>query len=521
MLEKGGVLLTYEATTLLLYCAVFLIPVVVLICLSLFVLTREVRSVENWLIAFISCCYISTFLAIFIAHLYPALSPYLTNYWHAPIGILSLGALIHLAYWLIRNLRQIRIPLAPYIFYTPAIAVFIGAFFAELPSIQFYNNNIWIYSSTTPFLTDVYNLSGILLLSLLGFVIYIALKIRRGIQKKMFYYFSTVLIVIISAFYLVEWLLPTNLTFPFLSMYIQVACILAIGAGMVHLELSPSIANRYRELITVSPIGIIILDHEFRIVEINDNARKPIVQYGVENIIHALFFNDSSLEKKGSVYDLLTNQRLLTNHIMRMKDPLSDNVYFLAMNASILEEEHQPFYYLSFFDITEEMTHQQQLQQLAFEDQLTKLPNRAYFIPKVTQLMTESQQGTLILIDLNSFKQINDTYGHKIGDYVLQHTAQILRNELQSNDEIARLGGDEFVIYLPTSNEAHAIRFVDSLRERFVSTPFIYEQLSLIISPSIGYSIVYATLSTHFEYYYQLADEAMYLDKQRIRKARQ
>ena len=86
---------------------------------------------------------------------------------------------------------------------------------------------------------------------------------------------------------------------------------------------------------------------------------------------------------------------------------------------------------------------------------------------------------------------------------------------------MARLGGDEFVIYLPNSDEAHAMRFVDSLRERFVSTPFIYEQLSLIISPSIGYSIIHATISTHFEYYYQLADDAMYLDKQRIKKARE
>lgn len=513
--------MTYDATTLLLYCCVFLIPVVILICSSLFILTRGLHSFANWLITFILCCYISTFLAIFIAHSYPTLSPYLTNYVHAPAGILSLGALIHLAYWLIRNLRQIHIPLAPYIFYVPALAVFIGAFFADLPFAQFHKNNIWIHTSTTTFLTDVYNLSGILLVSLLCFVIYIALKIRRGIQKKMFYYFSTVLVISISAFYIVEWLLPDNLFFPFFSMYIQVSCILAIGAGMVHLELSPSIANRYRELIAVSPIGIVILDHEFRIVDINDNARKPIVQYGVENVIHALFFNDSSLEKNGSVYDLLTKQRILTNHVMRMKDSLSDNVYFLSINASILEEEHQLFYYLSFFDMTEEMIHQQQLQQLAFEDQLTKLPNRAYFIPKVTQLVTDLQQGTLILIDLNSFKQINDTYGHKIGDYVLQHTAQILRNEIQSNDEMARLGGDEFVIYLPNSDEAHAMRFVDSLRERFVSTPFIYEQLSLIISPSIGYSIIHATISTHFEYYYQLADDAMYLDKQRIKKARE
>lgn len=512
--------MTYDATTLLIYCCAFLLPVAILICLSLFVLTRGLHSLENRLIAFICCCYMVSFISIFFAHLQPTIHPYLTNYVHAPIGILSLSALMHLAYWLIRNLNQVRIPFAPFIFYVPAAAVFIGAFFAPLPTTGFENGNIWLQNTMTPFISLVYSLSAILLLGLLGFASYIALKVRRGIQKKMFYYFSSVLIIIIGAFYTVEWLLPPQTAFPFMSMYIQVACILAVGAGMVHLELSPSIANRYRELITVAPIGIVILDHEFRISEINDNAREPIEQYGVENIVHQLFFNDLSLNHSGSIYNLLTKRGILTNHIVRMEDPFSDDAYFLSVNASILEEEHHYFYYLSYFDMTEEMKQQQRLHQLAYEDQLTHLPNRAYFIPKVTNLINTLKMGTLILMDLNSFKQINDTYGHKIGDYVLQYTAQLLRDAAQPTHELARLGGDEFVLYLPDSNEAFAMRFVDDLRTRFVSNPFQYEDLSFIISPSIGYAIVHADVSAHFEYYYQLADDAMYVDKQRIKKAR-
>lgn len=512
--------MTYDATTLLLYCCAFLIPVVILICLSLFILTRGLHSLENQLIAFISFCHMLTFISVFISYLKPNLNPYLTNYLHAPIGILSLGALMHLAYWLIRNLEQVRIPFAPFVFYVPAIGVFIGAFFAPLSTAHFLDNSIWFQNSMTPFLSFVYSLSAFLLLALLGFAIYIALKIRRGIQKKMFYYFASVLVIIIGAFYTVEWLLPPNVTFPFMSMYIQVACILAVGAGMVHLELSPSIANRYRELINVSPIGIVILDHEFKITEINDNAREPIEQYGVENVVHQLFFNDLSLTKSGSIYDLLTKDHVITNHVVRMEDPYSDDVYFLSVNASILEEEHHYFYYLSYFDMTEEMQQQQRIHQLAYEDQLTKLPNRAYFIPKVTSLIETLQVGTLILMDLNSFKQINDTYGHKIGDYVLQHTAQILRDASQTTYELARLGGDEFVLYLPDSNEGFAMRFVDELRNLFVTNSFQHESLSFIISPSIGYALVHSDISLHFEYYYQIADETMYADKQRIKKAR-
>lgn len=509
----------FDASTLLLYACIFLIPVAILVCLSLFILTRGFYNIENRLIAFIAICYVFSFLGTFAVHITPLnISPYFTQFVVAEAGILSLGSLMHLAYLLIRNIVTKRILFAPYIFYVPAMVVFISAFFFELPTAYYTADGLWIKNELTPFLKMVYMLSGIMLLTLLAFAIIIAFKIRRGIRKKMFFYFSTIIAIIIVVYFSVTFILPAYVAFPHTPMYIQLFCILAIGADMIHLELAPSVANRYRELIAVSPIGIIVLDEEFNIIDINDNAKRPLEKYGVENVLKPALFKDLSLQKNGTIHDLLQQHKTLTNHIIQMRAPDKDKPYYYAVNAALLEEDHHHFYYLSFSNMTTEMYQQQQLHELAYKDQLTDLPNRAYFIPKVTSLMAAKENGALILLDLNFFKQINDTYGHQVGDYVLQHTANLLKDQIASTHEVARLGGDEFVIYLPYVHEIETLNFIKQLRQRFESTPFSYENITITVSPSIGYAIVYPEQSSHFEHYYQLADEAMYEDKQRIKK---
>lgn len=511
--------MVFDASTLLLYSFVFLIPVIILVCLSIFTLTRDFYSTANRLITFISICYIVAFLGTFAAHISPLhISPYFAHFVLPVAGILSLGGLIHLVYLLVRNNTTNRILLAPSIFYAPGIGVFIAAFFFDVPEAYRIADGLWIKNELTPFLEAIYMLSGVMLLTIFLFAIKIAINIKKGIRKKMLIYMSAIIGMIIVVYFIVSFILPENIEFPYTPMYIQLFCILAIGGDMIHLELAPSMANRYRELISVSPIAIVLLDEHFNIIDMNDLARRPIEKYGIEKILKPAVFNDVSILQNGSIHDLLHKHKTLTDHIIKMNDPDKNKIYYYSVNAALLEEEHHHFYYLSFLNMTTEIQQQQQLHELAYKDQLTDLPNRAYFIPKVTAMMNSIDKGALVLLDLNFFKQINDSYGHQIGDYVLQHVAQLLKDTVEASYELARIGGDEFVIYLPYVHELDTLNFIQQLRERFETTPFIFKNITLTISPSIGYATIYPERSTHFQYYYQLADEAMYEDKRRVKQ---
>jgi diguanylate cyclase (GGDEF)-like protein len=92
-------------------------------------------------------------------------------------------------------------------------------------------------------------------------------------------------------------------------------------------------------------------------------------------------------------------------------------------------------------------------QRLALYDPLTNLPNRRYFSERLESSIAAASRrataGALLFIDMDQFKQINDTLGHSVGDALLQAVAERLQNVTRQEDVVARLGGDEFVVLLP------------------------------------------------------------------------
>ena len=105
-------------------------------------------------------------------------------------------------------------------------------------------------------------------------------------------------------------------------------------------------------------------------------------------------------------------------------------------------------------DITERKSAEEEIQRLAFFDPLTDLPNRRYLIDRLQAELASAERhqrfGALLFIDLDQFKQINDTQGHSVGDELLQAVASRLRRVTRREDTVARLGGDEFVVLLPS-----------------------------------------------------------------------
>jgi diguanylate cyclase len=152
---------------------------------------------------------------------------------------------------------------------------------------------------------------------------------------------------------------------------------------------------------------------------------------------------------------------------------------------------------------------------LAYHDQLTDLPNRSLLHDRLQQgiLATkrEQQSLSLLVIDLDGFKEINDAFGHHAGDRVLQQIAQRLRATLRESDTVARLGGDEFAVLLPLTDIDGAVLTAHKILED-LDQPVIVDGRPLVVHGSIGIA-GYPTHATVSHELLQKADVAMYLAK--------
>ncbi len=155
------------------------------------------------------------------------------------------------------------------------------------------------------------------------------------------------------------------------------------------------------------------------------------------------------------------------------------------------------------------------LESLAFTDPLTKLPNRTLFHERLEQAIEEAKRDyrpfALLLMDLDRFKDINDTLGHQVGDLLLQQVAARLRSKLRDIDTVARMGGDEFAILLPAVSDKHATMAARMLLQA-LRAPFRIEEQSLDIGASIGVAL-YPDHGVDANILIQRADVAMYSAK--------
>lgn len=152
---------------------------------------------------------------------------------------------------------------------------------------------------------------------------------------------------------------------------------------------------------------------------------------------------------------------------------------------------------------------------LAFTDPLTQLPNRTVFHDRLEKGIEIAKQDykpfALFLMDIDRFKDINDTLGHPIGDLLLQQVAARLRGKLRDIDTLARMGGDEFAILLPAVNDKHAAMAARMLLQA-LRAPFQVADQSLDISASIGIAL-YPDHGVDANILTQRADVAMYAAK--------
>ena len=155
------------------------------------------------------------------------------------------------------------------------------------------------------------------------------------------------------------------------------------------------------------------------------------------------------------------------------------------------------------------------LEKKAFYDKLTSIRNREGF-EKVFEriLLNPPEVGSLFLIDLDCFKEVNDNFGHPVGDELLKRTARILGEVFRSTDAIGRLGGDEFVLFAPTLGDIEVIKRKANELLKNVACDYVMKDGSkLKVTASIGIS-VYPIHGSNYNSLYHNADIALYTTKE-------
>ena len=191
----------------------------------------------------------------------------------------------------------------------------------------------------------------------------------------------------------------------------------------------------------------------------------------------------------------------------------------LLLNARQIEREvgKERIILLAIEDITERKKYEEKIQQMAFHDSLTGLPNRKLFSDRLGIILAQARRNKkkvgIVMLDLDNFKDVNDTLGHDVGDTLLKAVAERLSGTLRKSDTVARFGGDEFVLIFPDMEVIEeAIQVVQKIIDRF-HKPFLIDTHQLVVTTSIGIA-VYPNDGMDEEILMKNADIAMYQAKQ-------
>ncbi|WP_077337896.1 GGDEF domain-containing protein [Pseudocolwellia agarivorans] len=183
---------------------------------------------------------------------------------------------------------------------------------------------------------------------------------------------------------------------------------------------------------------------------------------------------------------------------------LQAKMHDMAAKVKSLEEQSKTF---------EKRIQEQQTKSMT--DALTKLANRAafddYYAKALMKYHSNNFDLAIVVLDLDDFKRINDTYGHTAGDKTLQVIANTLKKQIGEHAFVARYGGEEFVLIMSEINKTQLLKRLDTLRQQIARLPFKFKNDKVSITISVGASHINKEDNTHTAF--ERADEALYQAK--------
>ena len=260
--------------------------------------------------------------------------------------------------------------------------------------------------------------------------------------------------------------------------------------------------------------GILMLDQHSKVLQANHSAELMFCyeKGTMEGLYIHQLINDFSLE-----YSLLNNQ-IAARETPTMMERMTGmdqrgRTLDLEMGINMAEAGNEIFYSVSLINIHHHLAQQEELARLAHTDPLTGLMNRRHFRLLADQEFSRAarthEQLFMMMLDIDHFKQVNDTHGHDVGDQALIAIAGVLKNGIRDMDILARWGGEEFLVLLPETNMEGAARIAERIRQQVsqIKLPKIPEGLTI----SIG--LCEAVPGMELKTVTNLADRALYQAK--------
>ena len=279
------------------------------------------------------------------------------------------------------------------------------------------------------------------------------------------------------------------------------------------LKLSASVFKNVGEAIMITNLDGTISDVNEAFTKITGYTKEEIIGKSVSILI--------SIEKNKKYF---TQMWKTLNSIGSWRGELwnkrkNGEIYAKMLNVTaVYDYEEKPSHFVALFsDITAIKEYENSLKNIAHFDQLTKLPNRVLLADRIENKMIHARRNkqhlAVIFLDLDEFKEINDTYGHHIGDKVLVCLAQKMRESLREGDTLARIGGDEFVAVLSEFTEiSDALPIIIRLLES-ASSKIKIERIEIKLSASLGVTFYPQNQIVNADLLLRQADQAMYKSK--------
>ena len=276
--------------------------------------------------------------------------------------------------------------------------------------------------------------------------------------------------------------------------------------------------RRLEEIIKSSPFPIIISRlSDDKIILANDNA---IRLFGINpNELDHYRFKDffADADNRVLLNERLENEKQVQDFEILVKTYDSDTPFWLLTSATTIDYNYDVVLYAAFQDITSRKNREVLLKDQATRDPLTSLYNRRYFEDEVHKRITKARQENgiycVLMTDVDLFKRVNNTYGHKTGDKVLMELASTSEKALRECDIVARYGGEEFVIFLADVDAEQAYSVAERLRET-ISELRVPSDDGRIVQFTISIGISSSKVSDNIDTLIKTADEALYKAKQ-------
>ncbi|MGH3647474.1 MAG: diguanylate cyclase domain-containing protein [Micromonosporaceae bacterium] len=279
--------------------------------------------------------------------------------------------------------------------------------------------------------------------------------------------------------------------------------------------------RRMHVLVDQAPHMIIVYELRDGTIRYANTATTLLLGRPPEELLGANIFNvltvldNTAADPTTSEPDPETPSLLPGEYPARLAD---GTIHYLDVRSAPVIFEGEQCGHVVAWDVTTRVERERDLIRAASYDELTGLPNAAHaFVYLEQSLRRLERSGTgcvaVILIDLDGFKQVNDTHGHQLGDALLQQTASRIRATTRDTDLAARLHGDEFLVVQSVANPIHAAYVSERLRT-VLANPINIDGLTVRVSASVGVAVADPG-STDPHHLLQFADHRMYTDKQR------